>query len=282
MQEATLAAEPEPHADIGADQAKKIFFEHWAYLEALAKRRFPYSENLAHESVHYMLNHLEADNWRRIRSWKQQGRFTTYLTTMATRLLTDFSRKKFGHIRKPKWLVDKQDDVWDTAYRLLIVEKYAQHEVIEMLSLRQPLSDRAHFRNIVHTIEAQCCRPGTHTDASESLDEQALRSPENFEPEQLLVVDDHEIMEALRCFVSAGEKAATPNSARAKKILSKIQPMLKLSDEDRLILQLRYSDGLSVKDIVNLLRLPGDGYKRIYKIIKNIKNALHATGLLEA
>jgi hypothetical protein len=31
------------------------------------------------------------------------------MTTLASRLLTDFARTKFGHIRKPVWLAEKGD-----------------------------------------------------------------------------------------------------------------------------------------------------------------------------
>jgi DNA-directed RNA polymerase specialized sigma24 family protein len=283
MQEATLTGIPAQTADMGAERAKKLFFEHWQYLEALARRRFPYNDNLSHEALHYILDCMEADEWRRIRSWQQQGRFLTYLTTMTTRLLTDFSRKQFGHIRKPKWLAAKQDETWDMAYRLLITEKFTQHEVVEILTLRQPYRDKRTLSQIVRTIQCRCnATTGPNTEHYEPVDNHVLPSPANCEPEQQLMIDNYELAEALRCCLINADETQTLNSDRTTKLLHQLQPQLQLSDEDRLILQLRYSDGLSVRDIVKLLHLPGDGYKRIRKIIREIKAVLQTTGLMEA
>jgi hypothetical protein len=37
------------------------------------------------------------------------GHFLPFMTTLASRLLTDFARTKFSHIRKPVWLAEKGD-----------------------------------------------------------------------------------------------------------------------------------------------------------------------------
>ena len=47
-----------------AQQAKAKVLEHWIYLDALSKRRFPKSENLAHEGLLYVLENLEANGWK--------------------------------------------------------------------------------------------------------------------------------------------------------------------------------------------------------------------------
>lgn len=92
--------------------------DHWHQLDALARRRFPKDQNLAHEGLLYVLRHLEAEDWRRVRIWEGLGQFLPFLSTLAARLLMDFARTRFGHIRRPAWLTEKQDPLWDTAYRL--------------------------------------------------------------------------------------------------------------------------------------------------------------------
>jgi hypothetical protein len=109
------------------EQAKAKVLEHWNYLDALSKRRFPKSENLAHERLLYVLENLEANEWKRVRAWQGLGHFLPFITTLASRLLTDFARTKFGYIRKPAWLAEKRDPLWDTAYRLLMLDQAAQH-----------------------------------------------------------------------------------------------------------------------------------------------------------
>ena len=127
---------------ITSEQAKVKVFEHWDHLNSLAKRRSPKDENLAHEALLYVLKGLEADEWKRVRTWRGLGHFLPFITLLAARLLTDFTRTKFGYIRKPVWLAEKDHPLWDIAYRLLMVEKCSRHEVIERLLLSEPQRER--------------------------------------------------------------------------------------------------------------------------------------------
>ncbi len=123
-----------PAADpvaLAPEEAKRKVLEHWQRLDALASRCFPKDENLAHEGLLYVMGRLEADGWRRVRAWQGLGQFISFLTTLAARLLTDFTPVRFGHLRPPQWLDQKQDPLWDAAYRLLAVEHYPAHEAVE-------------------------------------------------------------------------------------------------------------------------------------------------------
>jgi hypothetical protein len=57
------------------DEAKAKVLDHWHQLDAMARRRFPKDQNLAHEGLLYVLKHLEAGDWRRVRAWRAQGSF---------------------------------------------------------------------------------------------------------------------------------------------------------------------------------------------------------------
>ena len=94
-------------SSITHEQAKAKVIEHWGHLDALAKRRFPKDENLAHEALLYVLKSLEADEWKRVCTWRGLGHFLPFITLLASRLLTDFTRTRFGHLRKPLWLKRK-------------------------------------------------------------------------------------------------------------------------------------------------------------------------------
>jgi hypothetical protein len=57
---------------ITPEQAKAKVFEHWDHLDALARRRFPKDDNLAHEALLYVLKNLEeTDDWRRVCTWRE-------------------------------------------------------------------------------------------------------------------------------------------------------------------------------------------------------------------
>src|SRR5918992_6362287 len=87
-------------SSITPKQAKAKVVEHWGHLDALAKRRFPKDENLAHEALLYVLKSLEADDWRRVCTWRGGGSFLPFMTTLASRVLADFSPTKFGVVSR--------------------------------------------------------------------------------------------------------------------------------------------------------------------------------------
>jgi hypothetical protein len=94
-------SQEERASSLTPDEAKAKVLDHWYQLDALARRRFPKDQNLAHEGLLYVLKHLEAEDWRRVRTWQGLGQFLPFLSTLAARLLMDFARTRFGHIRRP-------------------------------------------------------------------------------------------------------------------------------------------------------------------------------------
>jgi DNA-directed RNA polymerase specialized sigma24 family protein len=72
----------------------------------------------------------------------------------------------------------------------------------------------------------------------------------------------------------------TTTPAEAKTLLEKLKPHLHLSDEDRLLLRLRYLEGLPLDQAARLLHLTGDPYKRLNKTLKSLRIACERAGLL--
>jgi hypothetical protein len=256
-------------------QAKAKVFEHWGQLDALAKRRFPKDENLAHEALLYVLKNLEADDWRQVCTWRGSGHFLPFMTTLASRLLTDFTRTKFGHLRKPVWLAEKSDPLWDLAYRLLIVENYTRHEVIERLSLGEPQRERWFIEEVVTTIRRRCPREPQYREPSTEAG--AEQADVELSPEEQLRIQEKEVLEALSAYLQGDAPSITP---RVSELLARLKGYLHLSEEDRLLLKLRYQEGLKMAAIVQLLNLQGDPYKRLNKLIAQLRQACQEVGLL--
>jgi hypothetical protein len=270
MRETALSESP-----ITSEQAKAKVFEHWGHLDALAKRRFPKDENLAHEALLYMLKNLEADDWRRVCTWRGSGHFLPFMTTLASRLLTDFTRTKFGHLRKPAWLTEKSDPLWDLAYRLLIVENYARHEVIERLSLGEPQRERRFIEEVVTTLRTRCPREPQYRE--QSTEAGAEQADVELSPEAQLGIQEKEVLEAMSAYLQGDHSSITP---RVSELLARLKGCLHLSEEDRLLLRLRYQEGLKMVAIVQLLNLQGDPYKRLNKLISQLREACQEVGLL--
>jgi hypothetical protein len=66
-------SQEERASSLTPDEAKAKVLDHWHQLDALALRCFPKDQNLAHEGLLYVLKHLEAEDWRRVRTWQGLG-----------------------------------------------------------------------------------------------------------------------------------------------------------------------------------------------------------------
>jgi hypothetical protein len=64
-------------------------------------------------------------------------------------------------------------------------------------------------------------------------------------------------------------------------LLERLDRYIHLSEEDQLLLRLRYLKGLKMNTIVALLGLKGDGYKRVRKITEQLRFALQQAGLAD-
>ena len=266
-----------PAADpvaLAPQEAKRKVLEHWQRLDALAKRRFPRDENLAHEGLLYVMDRLEAESWRRVRAWQGLGQFLSFLTTLAARLLTDFTRVRFGHLRPPQWLDQKQDPLWDAAYRLLAVEHYPAHEAVEWLLGGYPERERWFIEEIVSTIRRKCRIESQPVEGAQHGNMNQV--DESLAPDGQLIIKDKEMSEALQAYLH-GESEA-PTSPRVSELLSRLREHLHLTEEDRLLLRLRFQDGLSIQAIVRLLHLQGDPYKRMNKLIAELRRTCRRVG----
>jgi hypothetical protein len=260
-----------------AQQAKAKVLEHWNYLDALSKRRFPKSENLAHEGLLYVLENLEANEWKRVRAWQGLGHFLPFITTLASRLLTNFTRERYGSLRKPAWLAEKRDLLWDTAYLLLVVEKWSRHEAIERLLLSEPPRERWFIEEVVRSIRERCQRRPPPIEQLTSIEAAVEEADTGSAPEEQLRIQDKEMLEAFWAYLQGDSVPITP---RISELLARLKGCLHFTEEDRLLLKLRYQDGLTMTAIAKLLSLQGDPYKRLHKTLAQAREACQKAGLL--
>ncbi len=265
-----------PTSLLTPDEAKAKVLDHWHQLDALARRRFPKDENLAHEGLLYVLKHLEAEDWRRVRTWEGLGPFLPFLSMLAARLLMDFARTRLGQIRKPAWLVEKHDPLWDTAYRLLVVERWSRHETIEQLLLSHPERERWFIDEVVSTIRTRCSDQALSV--AQPGDAGLEQADEGGGPDLELMIQDKEMVEALQGYLQGEGDSDASINLRVSELLARLRGFLHLTEEDRLLLRLRYRDGLTIPAIVRLLQLEGDPYKRINKLIAQLRKACQRAG----
>ncbi|MGH8533383.1 MAG: hypothetical protein ACREV1_11840, partial [Gammaproteobacteria bacterium] len=202
--------------------------------------------------------------------------FLPFLSTLAARMLMDFSRARFGHIRRPAWLVEKQDPLWDTAYRLLMVERWSRHETIEQLLLGHPKRERWFIDEVVGTIRTRCSDQALPV--AQPADAGLEQADEGSGPDTELMIQNKEMVEALQGYLQGEGDSDGPACLRVSELLARLRGLLDLTEEDRLLLRLRYRDGLTMPAIARLLQLEGDPYKRINKLIAQLRKACQRAG----
>jgi DNA-directed RNA polymerase specialized sigma subunit len=62
--------------------------------------------------------------------------------------------------------------------------------------------------------------------------------------------------------------------------LSYLKNQIDISDEDRLILRLKFCEGLKIKEIIQKLHLEGGVYLRINALLDDLKRACQQDGVI--
>lgn len=260
---------------LSAKQAKNKVFEHWKDLESFAKKRFPSDENQAIQALDYSLALLQEDDWMRVCQWQGKGRFLTFLLTLTAHLMTDYTRKQFGHHRPPKWLLEKSDKLWIKAYKLLAVERYNRFEAIEILKAED--QDISVITAVVEEILKKS-QIKNHQPKFSSDDEFEQLGSLETEPLKELILTSNDQIEILIQFLASNGDCQLPDYL--KEHISRLKSSVTLNEEDRMLLYLRYVEGMNMNNIVKFLNLAGNPYKRVNKLIEKLQDACEQAGLI--
>jgi hypothetical protein len=257
--------------------AKVSVWDHWEDLRRFCQRRFRGNPVVAEEAFNFILNGLAADEWARVRAWHGQGAVLTFLMVMARHLITDFERQKYGHIREPKWLEEKNDPVWHAAYRLLVLQQYAAREAAEIL-MNDASRERSFVDEVIRTVQARCNRAPAREPASQPIDpdNEALAAAAPTPLEALIEREESGLAAALLRSIDRGDAADLPEDVRD--LLARLKPHLQLSAEDCMLLKL-HCDGVKMSVIAQLLHLDGDPYKRLKRLLRHVEDACRRAGV---
>ncbi|MCH9696565.1 MAG: hypothetical protein K0U68_00510 [Gammaproteobacteria bacterium] len=263
---------------LSVEDAKKLVFDQWQFLGRLAERRFPNDDSMAQGALMFVLEKLEKDQWKRVRAWEGQGAFHTFLAVLTARLMTDYARSVYGHHRTPTWINRKEDSAWTKAYQLIVFQNYSRHEAVEILSVTFRGREKWYFEDMVATVLAKNNRPARPIESQVPID--AVEDTVIETPEQAAKISEKTLLEAVIEYLSNDQDAQTDNQ-EIQRLLSLLNIELSMSEEDKLILKMRYCDGMSIAAITKALNLKGDIYKRINKLIRHLTNACTQLGVLD-
>ncbi|MCP4119435.1 MAG: hypothetical protein GY737_29355 [Desulfobacteraceae bacterium] len=273
---------------------KKQVFRNWNFLESLAGKRFPH-ENLAHEAFLYLVNRLEEGEWERVRAFRGDSGFKTFLAVVSRRILEDFSREKFGRFRPPLWL-KKQGVLFVEVFRMLCHERLTVSDVVHTLAdPRQGLRDPAVVEEAVAVILARITDCGQYRGEPLPTDMETLESHRNLHPElhqltpeaYLSALERVGLIELIgHCLIHEPSATATATATAADgqdrlgPLVQDFLSRLQMTSEERLLLKAVYQDGLTVTGAGRLLgwnRNQASGRHR--RLMERIHGALEQSGL---
>jgi len=220
----------------------------WALINRLAKRRF--QESLAEEAALFVLERLQEDDYRRVRSFSGRARFSTFLASLTHRLLEDFSRARFGRRRPPRWIT-ALGGMWVTLFELLCLRRLRVKEAVEAIpgctGEREALEEKA-WEILERVVDC-----GTHQGQEVAYDDKEYRPESGTSqaknkhlrgPEEYFMDDEkkHFLEMVFRELITGQEKFQKIEHSFARIL----EAGLVLSAEERLLLKLCYQDEMSV------------------------------------
>jgi DNA-directed RNA polymerase specialized sigma24 family protein len=259
------------------EQLKQTVFDHWKHIEKLADKRFPDDANLKLEASNYVLDVLEADNWKRIRAFRGKN-IKAFISKITLNLLSDFWNQKFGKERPNKWLRDQTDSIYQTSYQLLIKKKYSKHEVIEILLTIEPKRERWKIEEIVNAVIANCpVKLEYHeTSLTENTDKFAVHQSLEDEMQDL---DEQNILQAITQLIDGNINSVDES---LNKLIGVLNKYVRLNEEECMLLRLRYHSGLTTKQIAATVNLTASQVdKRIKKSLIRLNQAFKKAGVFD-
>ncbi len=222
---------------------------------SISRRRRLGSEEADELFSYVMLKFLESD-YAPLRRFEGRSSFKTYLTTVVHRLFLDLRVQRWGKWR-PAVAARRLGPVAVRLDRLLHRDRYALRDAIAMLR-----ADPA----VVET--------------EEEIAELALQIPDRLSPRSV----GEEPLSQLASDLVADEGVSNRHRdalvSKAREALARAMATLPL--ENRLMLKMRYRDGLTVRAIAWALTLePRVLYRRFEKCLKRLRLAMEKEGLTQ-
>jgi DNA-directed RNA polymerase specialized sigma24 family protein len=268
-----------PSNTLTSEAAKNLVFDHWNFMTSLARKRFPNDNDMGDQALSYVLDKLEEQAWQRIIGWDGGGSFATFLAVLTTRLMTDFVRSRFGYHRPPAWLKEKKDALWQKAFKLCTVEKYERQEALEVLCSETSEKSRDEIEAIVNLVYAKCTKQARFSEGNVDIDQ--IQESASMDDDKQDKINNKQLIEVLmECIQADDSQADEPVDESIKDLLGDLKTRINLSDEDRLLLRLRFCKGLKINEISQMLQLEGNLYKRINGLIEELRNACRQCGLV--
>lgn len=278
------------------DWPSLVFDEQFlAAVDKLAGRRFG-DGGLAEEAATYVIEYLSDSDWQRCQSFKGNSQPKTFLVSIASNAIEEFSRKRFGRPRPPTWLQDL-GELWVKLWRSLCLERQPLAALVDRFATRGFRETDA-VKQAAKVIKARIPNCGNSARDSETVDDIDTLS------DSVQAVDDDccgeqpefnnpfeaELVMMLRAIVEPEPKNADFTGSNAASIdsiagsqksqLAALQAALQLGDQEKIMLRMIFVEGLSKSATSKALGLPAHQAGRMVNdALERIAAALQSCGM---
>jgi len=275
-----LAAQPRFLAliDRDPDAFWRAFVEgHSGTLLAVLRRYLP-DDDLRMDAYLFLLEGLRAEGFRSFRTYVARSRareipFEAWLKIVARNLTLDFLRHHKGRRTEPK-VVEAMDPASRLLFRSLYWDRMTHAEALETLRARiDPAMRVSDVAARADAIEAALAAAGHPLARGESRRNRRFYSFDD--PDARTALERDATAAAAGAGLSPPEPAdvAVERRERTRWLLQAIRD---LSSEDRLLLRLRYEEGLTAAAIAPVVGAPSA--KAVYKRLDRLIDTLRARG----
>jgi RNA polymerase sigma factor for flagellar operon FliA len=202
---------------------------------------------------------LIEDDYRRLRGFAERSKFSTYLRVVLTNLFRDYRIEKWGKYRVSK-AAQRLGPSAILLDRLVRRDRLSEGEAIQMLLLRPDVEEK-----------------------EEQLEELLRALPQRQERREELTPDEFFLQTPSPLSADQAQEEEEQRQALAPLRQALEEALADQSEEEQLILRLRFFEGSAVVDIARLL---GKDQKRLYrqveKLLGRLKQALLDRGIDEA
>jgi DNA-directed RNA polymerase specialized sigma24 family protein len=262
------------------------------YIEKMARRRFG-QEVLAEEAANYVLDGLSEEDWRRCRQYRGQSQPKTFLISLASNLIEEFSRKRFGRPRPPVWL-QAQGEIWVRLWKMVCLERQPLPSVIDRLTQTGQRTTET-VRHAIAVIRARlpaCGQEGAGECATDDIQSWSDASGLVSRDQQSGTDLEQQAVLLFRRLISSLEAETADMTPLAEETcpqhldpelaekLRALHEQLRLDDEEVLLLRMVFIDGLNKSKAARALGKPGHyGGRIINQALERLHNAFLACDL---
>jgi hypothetical protein len=258
------------------EEAKKLIFQdYWKYIQQLVKRRFAANLALADQAETHVLEELSKDGWRKVRSYRGQG-FSSFLTVVVNRLLTDFARNIGDSLIIPKEL-KQRGGLWKKAWNLLCQKQSKKEETFQMLwDEAQRAGYREEYLRQVISLVIPKCKDKFREE--QDADETIIGQFESSGTDCRMLLLLFEVLPLLLPEIETGDL-----SGKLKSWIECLRNANALkSSEELLLLRMVHEDGLGVSEAGRRLELPLSAHEvsgRHRRLLERLRKAMENCGL---